>query len=309
MAKLSLTETQAVAELADVLYSFLPGSGAIFTWREAAGSHGLDGYWIGGSKLPAITQLLERILENRRDRFCDFILTVVREGMKYRVKKQNPVTRQDVEKLNSLLLRLRFKIPELHDSALLAGLRSSPGQVAASRGQPATQTAAVVSSEAIESLRKQYTALFAMQDAQARGFAFEKLLDELFAAHSLAPRGAFRLAGEQIDGSFEWNGGVFLVEARWRTKPADAADLLVLRGKAEKSEWTRGLFISINGFSSLATETLRMGRRANLIAMSGEDLALILEGHWTLEDALRVKLRHTGETGDAYLPLSKAREK
>ena len=112
------------------------------------------------------------------------------------------------------------------------------------------------------------------------------------------------MQGEQIDGSFEWQGNTFLVEARWRREPANTADLLVLRGKAEKSDWTRGLFISINGFSNLATLTLQVGRKANLIAMSGHDLILILEQHWTLHDALRAKLRHTGETAEVYKPLA-----
>jgi hypothetical protein len=42
----------------------------------------------------------------------------------------------------------------------------------------------------------------------------------------------------------------------------------VLRSKVEgKSESTRGLFISVNGFSSLASEVVARGRRANLIAL------------------------------------------
>ena len=56
----------------------------------------------------------------------------------------------------------------------------------------------------------------------------------------------------------------------------------------------------------MTSETMRIGRKQNLIAMSGQDIVLILERHWTFADALRVKLRHTGETGDVYLPLDKA---
>ena len=51
---------------------------------------------------------------------------------------------------------------------------------------------------------------------------------------------------------------------------------------------------------------MRIGRKQNLIAMSGHNLILILERHWTFTDALRVKLRHTGETGEVYSPLDKA---
>ena len=52
--------------MADLLYSFLPRSGAKYTWREAAAEHGLEEFWGGGSKLPAITQLLEATFERRR---------------------------------------------------------------------------------------------------------------------------------------------------------------------------------------------------------------------------------------------------
>ena len=117
MSGLPLATTQALTELSDLLYSFLPGSGAIFTWREAAGKHGLGDFWIGGSKLPAITQLLEATLEYRRGSFCDLILTAVREGMKYRAKKQRPISRGEIEKINALLLHVSFKIPELHEPA------------------------------------------------------------------------------------------------------------------------------------------------------------------------------------------------
>jgi hypothetical protein len=302
MGNLSLAETQALAELAHVLYSFLPGSGAIYTWREAAHEHDLQQFWIGGSKLPAITQLLEATYGYRRASFCGLLLTAVREGMKYRIKKQEPVTRQEIEKINALLLRLRFKIPELHDQQFLDGLRSS-GKPSLAPATLGTQAEVPMPAETIDQLRSQFLTLFGESDPKARGFKFEAFLNDLFYEHRLAPRASFRVVGEQIDGSFEWQGSVFLVEARWRAEPASASDMLVLRGKAEKSDWTRGLFISINGFSDLASETLRIGRKANLIAMSGQDLALILEKHWTLFEALRVKLRHTGETGGAYLPL------
>ncbi len=302
MAGLTLTETQALAELADLMYSFLPGSGAIYTWREAAAAHGLERFWIGGSKLPAITQLLEATFEYNRGKFCELVLTAVREGMKYRIKKGNPIQRDEVEKLNAIVLKLSFKIPELHDPKFLASL---PASKSAAPSETFSAASSFKASDAdINKLHQQFLALFAQRNPQQRGFDFEEFLNEFFAVHQLAPRGSFRVVGEQIDGSLEWQGNTFLVEARWRNEPANAADMLVLRGKAEKSEWTRGLFISINGFSDLASPTLQIGRKANLIAMSGLDLSLILERHWTLHDAFRAKLRHTGETAEAYKPLS-----
>jgi len=302
MAKLSMVESQAVAELAKSLYDFLPGTFSSVTWPDVAARFALEEYWPGGSKLPAITQLLRNTLQFHRDRFCDLIVEVVQEGIAYRIKKGNPVKRQEVESINDILLRVAFKIPELHRREFLDGLPCEADGKPVARQGPAAPPANVM-----ETLHGQFLKLVGESDARRRGYALEKFLNEFFHARGLAPRGAFRVVGEQIDGSFEWQGNTYLVEAKWQARQANASDLLVLRGKAEKSDWTRGLFISINGFSDLTSETMRIGRKQNLIAMSGQDLILILERHWTLADALRVKLRHTGETGEVYLPLDKAK--
>jgi hypothetical protein len=299
--------------MADLLYSFLPGSGAKYTWREAAAEHGLEPFWGGGSKLPAITQLLEATFERRRDRFCGLLLTAVKQGMKYRIKKGEPVTREEVQKLNSLVRQVGFGIPELLDQMFLDGLPAKPhpstDTAAATRPQPDPRLAAqAILYQEMEKLRVRFLALLAEKNTQARGYAFEGFLNDLFRVNGLAPREPFRVVGEQIDGSFEWQSHVFLLEARWRQDVADAPDLYVLRGKVEgKSDWTRGLFISVNGFSSLAADTFSKGRRANLITMDGQDLMLILEQRCSLVDAIRVKLRHAGETGEVHLPLAKAK--
>jgi hypothetical protein len=313
MQTATLAETQALAEMADLLYSFLPGSGAMYTWREAAAEHGLEHFWGGGSKLPAITQLLEATFERRRDRFCDLLLTAVKQGMKYRIKKGEPVTREEVQKLNALVRQVGFGIPGLLDRKFLDGLPSktppsSAEAVAPAHRPPDPQAEARKKlAEEMERLRQRFLVLLAEKNTQARGYAFEAFLNDLFRVNGLAPREPFRVVGEQIDGSFEWQSHVFLLEARWRQGVADAPDLYVLRGKVEgKSDWTRGLFISVNGFSSLAADTFSKGRRANLITMDGQDLMLILEQRCSLQDAVRVKLRHAGETGEVYLPLANA---
>lgn len=301
MPTLTMIESQALAELADGLYDFLPASFSAVTWPVVAERTGVRDCWPNvNSKRQAIPIFLRNVLERRRGEFCDLIVKVVQEGINYRLRKGNPVTREEVETVNRLLLKVQFKIPQLNDRAFLSGLPSSKAEPTPA----ANQTANPVPAESIESLRQRFLALFAEPDEKKRGFAFEPFLTDFFSLHGLDPKGSFRIVGEQIDGSFEWHSNTFLVEARWRAKPANTADLLVLRGKAEKSDWTRGLLISINGFSDLATPTLQIGRKANLIAMSGHDLILILERHWTLHDALRAKLRHTGETAEAYKPLT-----
>lgn len=296
-----MLESQAVAELAESLYDFLPASFSAVTWPDVAERHGVRDCWPNGNtKRQSIPVFLRNLLEHRRGQFCNLMMGVVQEGMNYRQRKGNPATRDEIERINQSLLKVQFKIPELWDRRFLDGLPSSNQK----SNPDADNSTNAASANDLDALRNRFLKLLAETNSQKRGLALEPFLNDFFAVHGLDPRGSFRIAGEQIDGSFEWQGSTFLVEARWRNEPTNAADLLVLRGKAEKSDWTRGLFISINGFSDLATPTLQIGRKANLIAMSGHDLILILEQHWTLQNALRAKLRHTGETAEAYRPLA-----
>src|SRR5688500_7271957 len=56
-------QTQAIAELGDIFYSYLPGSGAKYTWKEAAEANGVGFQWMGGSKRPSIVNLFEKTFE------------------------------------------------------------------------------------------------------------------------------------------------------------------------------------------------------------------------------------------------------
>jgi len=53
-----------------------------------------------------------------------------------------------------------------------------------------------------EKLKNNFFTLYGQDDAQARGYALEKFLNEVFELEGLKPRNAFKLVGEQIDGSF-----------------------------------------------------------------------------------------------------------
>jgi hypothetical protein len=293
-----MIESQVVTELAALLYDFLPASFSAVTWPGVAARCGVEDCWPNGiSKRQSIPIFLRNLLECRRYAFCNTIVTVIQEGMNYKLRCDRHVTREEIDSLNVLLLKVQFKIPELHDPVFLAALPREKDQSASAKdAQPSVQT--------LLSMHTKFIDLFSGTNSQKRGYQFEGFLNDFFSHHGLNPKSSFRMLGEQIDGSFEWQGSTFIVEARWRTLPANTADMLVLRGKAEKSDWTRGLFISINGFSDITNQTLAIGRKANLIAMSGQDLILILENRLTLFDALSAKLRHTGETAEAYVALS-----
>ena len=120
---LPLREAQSVEDLADLLYDFLPCSGNAKTaFPIAAGEAGVGDFWVAGSKRPAIVQLLSATLEHRRHKFTALVLAIVRQSMTWRRGKGNPLTRPEMDRLNALLPRGSFKIPELLESGFLDSL-------------------------------------------------------------------------------------------------------------------------------------------------------------------------------------------
>ena len=296
---LSLKESQAVTELAERLYSFLPGKPHPYadqnlSFPGVAAKLGIGKHWPGGSKQPAITSLLTATLETERGRFCPLVVSVVQHGMYYR-KNKDPVTRGEIEQINAIIARIGYKIPELHDPDFLAALPRAGANKANDSSKP--------DKHAIAALREQVIALTAL-DPVNRGFAFEGVLKKLFDLHGLAAQGAFRLIGEQIDGSFELDRETYLVEARWRNEQAAISDLLAFSGKVQrKAKWSRGVIVSYAGFSEDGLHAFAQGQQTNIVGMDGLDLYHILSGELDLSDVLRRKIRRAAETNRAFVSV------
>lgn len=295
---MSFREAQAVEDLADLLYDFLPGSGNNRTaFPLAAAQAGVGDLWIPGSKRPAIVQLLTATLEQRRALFTKLIVVIVRQAMTYRRGKGNPLSREEVDRLNNLLPDVQLKIPELLDPSFLDSFGSP--KVA----EPASQVAATLGAEKAHELATLLIEI-AKLDPQLRGLRFEGFLNELFAGFGLAPRGSFRLVGEQIDGSFNLRGQTYLVEAKWHGPRIGFADLMTFSGKVGgKASWSRGLFVSNSGFTAEGLEAFSRGRQTNLICADGLDLYEVLSRKVSLITVLEAKLRRAAETNQSFVSL------
>ncbi|WP_245413533.1 restriction endonuclease [Mangrovicella endophytica] len=296
---LSFREAQTVEDLADLFYDFLPGSGNNRTaFPLAAAQAGVGELWVPGSKRPAIVQLLTSTLEHRRSYFTKLIMAIVRQAMTYRRGKGNPLTRAEIDRLNSLLPGVEFKIPELLDPGFLNSFGQPRAEEAAAPQASATLSAS--KAQELATLLIEITKL----DPQTRGLRFEGFLNELFAGFGLAPRGAFRLVGEQIDGSFRLGGQTYLVEAKWHGPQIGFADLMTFSGKvAGKASWSRGLFVSNSGFTVDGLEAFSRGRQTNLICADGLDLYEVLSRKVSLIDVLEEKARRAAETNRAFIAV------
>lgn len=152
---------------------------------------------------------------------------------------------------------------------------------------------------------KGYFSDLVKQAPQQRGYAFEQFLTDLFAFFDLAPRGAFKIKGEQIDGAFTHEGTDYLLEAKWREEQSSNADLFAFAGKIDgKLKNTLGVFISMSGFSQ---EALSSNAHINksMILLDGMDIMMVLENRISLPDMIHLKRRHASETGEImyHIPM------
>ena len=160
---------------------------------------------------------------------------------------------------------------------------------------PATTDPAMPPQSTIIALHSELLALPAMEP-QPRGYAFEKFLKRLFDAYGLEARDAFKLRGEQIDGSFQLSSEIYLLEAKWQSPLCGVEDLHAFQGKVEqKAAWTRGLFISNSGFSPDGLAAFGRGKR--VVCVDGFDLYEVLSRNLSLALVLNRKVRHAAETG------------
>lgn len=159
--------------------------------------------------------------------------------------------------------------------------------------------------EARAKLLRDFDTLTNKGNAQQRGYLLEGFLNGVFELEGLEPRKSFRIVGEQIDGSFVWSGNVFLLEAKWQTAGVAGAEFGAFHFKIEgKSADTRGLYVSINGYTPGALQALKDKGATRFICIDGAHLVRCLQPGQTLRSLLSVIWRHAAETGEAYLPVN-----
>lgn len=158
--------------------------------------------------------------------------------------------------------------------------------------------------EKIQELQKRYYEILGLPP-QRRGYGLEGLMRDLFEVHDLDPKASFRIEGEQLDGSFTFDGNDFLFEAKWEDARTQRKDLDAFSAKVQrKLDNTLGLFLSINGFSEDGVNAFQ-GERSLLILMDGADLMAVLEDRIDMTDLLRRKKRRASETGEVYVKVDR----
>lgn len=139
---------------------------------------------------------------------------------------------------------------------------------------------------------------------QAKGYAFEKYLVNLFEAFNLEPHASYRTEYDQIDGSFVLDGNTVLIEAKYRVHPIPKDDLILFSKKIEtKSHFPKGLFITYSIVDARAIEYFT-DKSARIVILTVEELFLLCQGKYSLPKVLQAKFRTLDELGKIYTHIS-----
>lgn len=159
--------------------------------------------------------------------------------------------------------------------------------------------------DTLADLNARFVALTVATDLtpQKRGFELETLLFDLLHFAEFEHRRPYRTThGEQIDGHFNYEKFDYLVEVKWIAGPTKQKDLSIFDGKIRgKAQSTRGLFLAAEGFDDNAVNKFS-GDAPRIILMTGEDLAIVLNGTLPIFDVMKAKVDAIVRHGNINFP-------
>lgn len=158
----------------------------------------------------------------------------------------------------------------------------------------------------LEGLNSFFTSLINTTEytPQQRGYKLEDIFCDLLQISELEYSRPYKTPdGEQIDGHFRYEKFDYLIESKWENGPIKQKDLSIFDGKIKgKAQSTRGLFLATNGFDENAVIKFS-GDSPRIILMTGEDLAMVLNGRVLFHDAMKAKIEAIVRYGNINFPI------
>jgi hypothetical protein len=135
---------------------------------------------------------------------------------------------------------------------------------------------------------------------QAKGYAFEKVFTELMKISGVPVEEPFRITGEQIDGAIKYGGHYYLIELKWTKSKAAHLEISSLYLKVEGKLDARGIFISMNGYSSEILQSLPKGKKLTTLLLDGMHFSNVIFGKYTFQELFEHSLSQASLKGEIF---------
>lgn len=136
--------------------------------------------------------------------------------------------------------------------------------------------------------------------AQEKGYVLESIFTELMRISGIPVEEPFKISGEQLDGAIKHEGHYYLIELKWTAGKTDPKEIGHFYYKVDGKLEARGIFLSINGFTSGVLETLPKGKNLKVLLLDGSHLMNVLQGLYRFQELLEHSVSQAALRGNIY---------
>lgn len=155
-----------------------------------------------------------------------------------------------------------------------------------------------------DKLRQELEEMHTQVGTQQGGYAFEDWFYRMMDYFEVTSRRPYKIQGRQIDGAITVDGTTYLVETKFTGGQTTPAEIDTLKAKVSSmADNTMGLFVSISGYTAIATEQAS-GPGTTLLIFDSRHLFHVLAGTATFQEVVSRARRHASQTGQAYWQIS-----
>ncbi len=137
---------------------------------------------------------------------------------------------------------------------------------------------------------------------QGKGYALEKLFTKLMQISDISIQEPFKIVGEQIDGGIKYDGHYYLIELKWLSGKAGTEDIGSFYYKVDGKLDSRGIFISMNGFTDGVLKGLQKGKEIKIMLLDGVHLSNVIFGSHTFNELLDHCISYAAYKAELYCP-------
>ncbi len=290
---------EAIAESASHLATLLPAEGHGLTWADFVEDNDLAGQWApsAADHRGSVLTLIRRLYEQGG---APAAVRLIESAARLASHRHRNTMSGDVARMVAQL-EVYVRMLGVDWSPVMAQIKWE--QVGPALTDMSPGKVRVMDFDLVP-LRRMFERLQVAANRQKAGLKLERLLWRLFDLFRLEPGEGFRLVGEQVDGRFRLHKAIWLLEAKWTRKPTSKAALASFKATVEsKSPATRGLFISVAGYSAQGLAWAKKNQRPAFLMLDGNHVRAVLDGKEHLDTMLDRLAAEFDATGEPYLPL------
>ncbi len=139
-------------------------------------------------------------------------------------------------------------------------------------------------------------------DPQGKGYALEKIFNELMIISRIPVESPFKISGEQIDGAIKYDGHYYLIELKWTADKLGPKDIGSFYYKVDGKMEGRGIIISMNEFTKGVLDSLPRGKDIKVMLLDGMHIANVIYGIYTFQELLEHAISHASIKAELYCP-------